>query len=1156
MPPSSTLDAASLHALIGRRVLIRGQFVGPVTLEGVEDLGQAFDLRVRTPEGNLRETTVDRDELADGAVELADEGVQLVEGGALFDLVEAQRIEHAYAHDPNFAVSMSGVRGLPHQIVAVYRHMLPQPRLRFVLADDPGAGKTIMAGLLLKELRLRMVADRILILCPAPLTVQWQDELHEKFDERFTLIDSHQVRWQLGQTPWLEHDRCIASIDFAKRDEVLPDLLRADWDLVIIDEAHKCAAASRFDPAEGRERLDRTKRYSLAEELSRRCERLLLMTATPHSGDTSRFHNFLRLLDPDQFAVDELAAEQIANEDSPYFLRREKESLKDEHGDDLFVPRDVLTQPFELGPAELALYEAVTEYIQTFLGAAAGRRGNAIALARTVLQRRLASSLGAIRSSLRKRADRIAERLAELEALPPAERAKRLRELQFGEPLADAEQDADDATEADEEAALEGVVVAETLDAMRVEIAALERLVVQADATIARDEESKLTALRKCLERAELSELTEDGRGKLLIFTEHRDTLEYLERNLRAWGYSTCSIHGGLPPTDRKRVQQLFHQERQICIATEAAGEGINLQFCHLMVNYDLPWNPVRLEQRMGRIHRIGQTSRCVIFNFCASNTIEGKLLGRLLEKLEQMRADLGGRVYDVVGQVLNQSRLDFERLLREALLTPERVAQGEREIAAIDPEAFRAYERDIGIAQATKHVDMSWVRRRDWRSEERRLMPEFVEQLFGRAAGRVGLRLEERRDGAHLMRVEHVPRALRDDRLAAVKRLGPPQDAYRKLTFRKEARDAAQHEDAVLLSPGHPLYAATIETMRERLRAAQGGVAPFVAPWATDAYAIHFFTYEVHGVDLRGHDEQAWAELVAVVEGEDGPALVSPDVLHDLTPSDFAPAELESPDPDEVKRASNHVRAVIQTARRREVSEQRAEQARLRSEYLRKAMAAEQAVLESRWSELDERVFRGHDNARLARDEAARRLEELNRRREDKLRAFEGLGVVRPGPVSYVGTALIGPPVGDEIAATAPMREDREVELAAMAEAMRCERDAGREVDDVSHYQDGRGFDVRSWVETPDGRVGDVRRIEVKGRAHARGDVSLCRTEWIAAHRHRESFWLYVVYGAASGSPRLVRVQDPAATLGNAVEERTQVTTYRVPGAAIEAVA
>jgi Helicase conserved C-terminal domain len=623
----------------------------------------------------------------------------------------------------------------------------------------------------------------------------------------------------------------------------MPELLRApDWDLVIIDEAHKCSAVSRWDPIEHRERLDRTHRYTLAEELSRRSERLLLATATPHSGDRTRFLNFLKLLDPDQFSVQQLAAEQIGRDDSPYFLRRDKERLTDEHGDALFVPRQVLSQPFALTAPELELYEAVTAYIQEFLGAAAGRRGTAIALARTVLQRRLASSLGAIRSSLDKRAKRIGDRIAEIEALPPGERVSRLSELRLVEGF-DAEQDVDDATEEEADLAAEGVVVAETLEQMRAEIVRLQQLVAQADGTIAAGEEAKLTALRSCLERAELAELR-DGRGKLLIFTEHRDTLAYLLQNLRAWGYSTCSIHGGHPPGDRKRIQQEFHQERQVCVATEAAGEGINLQFCHLMINYDLPWNPVRLEQRMGRIHRIGQESKCVIFNFFAANTIEGKLVGRLLEKLEAMRADLGERVYDVIGEVLARSGLDFERLLRESLLSPQRVDEGEREIQRISADALKAYERDIGLAQATKHIDMSWVRERDWRSDERRLMPEFVDQFFRRACEQLGVRLEERADG--LLRIEHVPRAITSDRLRAVQRLGKPQPSYRKLTFRKEQRQRAEHEDAVLLSPGHPLYAATVEALLVKLAAIEQAAAAFVAPWATEPYPIHFFTIAI----------------------------------------------------------------------------------------------------------------------------------------------------------------------------------------------------------------------------------------------------------------------------------------------------------------------
>jgi len=622
--------------------------------------------------------------------------------------------------------------------------------------------------------------------------------------------------------------------------------------------------------------------------------------------------------------------------------------------------------------------------------------------------------------------------------------------------------------------------------------------------------------------------------------------------HLQQWGYSVCSIHGGHPPMARKEIQQDFHQNKQICVATEAAGEGINLQFCHLMINYDLPWNPVRLEQRMGRIHRIGQESTCIIFNLVAENTVEGKLLGRLLEKLDDMREDLGGRVYDVVGEVLQRSGLDFERLMRDAMLNPKRVDEGEREIASIDPEKLKAYEQDIGIAQATKHVDMSWVQKRDWRSEERRLMPEFVDRFFRRACAQVGVRLEERADG--LLRIEHVPRVITSDRLASVKRLGRPQQRYRKLTFRKEQKARAEHEDAVLLSPGHPLFAALSESLLEKLAGFEGATSPFIAPWADEPYSIHFFVHHVQGLSLAGDPEDVFAELVAITEGTDGFELISPDVLHDLTPADFGPRDLTPPDGDEVRRATNHVRVSVQQEEVRRQREQRLEQAELRSRYLEESIDVQLGRLQDKWSELDQRVYKGDEAATLARDEAQRRIDELERRKADKLRAFEQLGIVRPGPVQYLGTALLNPWPGPEEPAVEAMRNDPAVELAAMEWAMQTERDAGWEPEDVSHFRDGRGFDIRSVRRDEAGRE-QVRRIEVKGRGPRRGDVALCRTEWIAANRHRDSFWLYVVYDSTSSSRRGIRIQDPAGALEDDVKRVERVTTYYIPAAAIERV-
>ncbi len=1126
-----------------RLVELRGHFSASVRVEVVEEIGPDMLLvRVRTSGGLPSETTLTAAEL-EAALDSAPAAAGAASPEDLFLWVESHRIALAYAHDPYFAVSLSGVRGLPHQVEAVYRHLLPQPRLRFVLADDPGAGKTIMAGLLLKELKLRGVVDRTLVIAPAPLTVQWQDELLDKFDERFEVVSSTQVRWQLGGNPWQHYPQVVTSLDFAKREDVAADLLRADWDLVIVDEAHKCSAATYGDE------VRRTRRYVLAEELSKRTERLLLLTATPHSGDQDRFTHFLALLDPDQFSSADLVRRQIALPDSPYFLRRQKEDLIDERGHELFVPRRVVTQPFELSPSEMALYDEVTAYIGEFLGSTPGSRGNAIALARTVLQRRLASSLGAIRSSLHKRAERLSGRAEELEAMAPAERRRRLAELRVIE-AADEETDTDDADEAAEEAAATEVSAAEHVEALRAEVAALRDLVRTADRTIAQGEESKLTGLRDCLARAELAELA-DGRGKLLIFTEHRDTLSYLERHLREWGYSVCTIHGGHPPATRKSIQHEFRTQRQVCVATEAAGEGINLQFCHLMVNYDLPWNPVRLEQRMGRIHRIGQQSEVVVFNFCATNTIEGRLLDRLHEKLAEMRVALQGRVYDVIGDLLAVNGVDFERLMRETLTNPRRLEASLDQISSISPQRLLAYEADIGIAQATRSVDVSWVRERDWASEERRLMPEYVESFFLAAAARTRLRVETRADG--LYRAEHVPVALRSDALSSVRRLGRPATEYRKLTFRKEHRDRPEHEDAVLCSPGHPLFAAVTEVLERDLTTDRvpGAAGAYIDPAAISAYRIHFLAYEVVGEGMTGEPEAAYAELVAALDDGDGAyQLAPPDILHDLT---LDPAGLvDTPEPESVHSVTNWVRAGLQATATSQERARRLAQADLRSAYLTEAMEAERSSLERRWTDYDERVHRGEEQYRLLRDDMARRVAELERRRTAKLDGFARLGVVRAGPVTYLGSACVGPPHRPEDPEIRTLRPDPAVEQAAMAHVMAYERAQGREPTDVSSARDGSGFDIRSVAVDPATGEVDLRRIEVKGRSAASGDVGLYRTEWYAAQRFRDGYWLYVVYGAGTAGERLVTVQDPWGCL-QGVAEIAQVTGYRVPGASIE---
>src|SRR6266702_3408327 len=522
MPVDPPLDIQALVSSALRHQVRLSEFSEPVYIEEAQAFDDLVSLVVRTRDGRTEQVIVQATELSAGHEQAVLESA----GGALanpqdfFLLIEAARIRLAYSFDPFFAVSMSGVQALPHQLQAVYERMLPQARLRFLLADDPGAGKTIMAGLLLKELKLRGVITYVLILTPAPLTIQWQDELYSKFDETYEVVNSDMVGNQLAGNVWERYRQCIASLDFAKQEKITQSLEQIPWDLIIIDEAHKCAARSQG------EKVAKTRRYQLAERLSASSERILLLTATPHSGDPSQFAHFLRLLDADQFPdprYDGLQLDRKIMEDvreggrDQWFLRRIKEELRDRDGNPLFTKRHASTVPFTLTWPEKRLYDHVTEYINRFLPYQQGSaRRHSVALARTVLQRRLASSLHAIYRSLERRAGHFRAILQELERLPASEHEKVLHKYRLlaASGFEDEESESGDLDELQEEA-MENFPVVQRVDQLRQEVQALEGLVREAENVMKVGEESKLKALRESLEGAHFHELT-DGRGKLL----------------------------------------------------------------------------------------------------------------------------------------------------------------------------------------------------------------------------------------------------------------------------------------------------------------------------------------------------------------------------------------------------------------------------------------------------------------------------------------------------------------------------------------------------------------------------------------------------------------------------------------------------------------
>jgi superfamily II DNA or RNA helicase len=1153
--------------LIGRQVALRGHFDGMVKVEAARQLASGYELRVRLDTGQLEETVVPTAEIEKLLSALGEAVATAPPADPELTrlLVESARIRLAYTHDRQFAVSLSGIRTLPHQIEAVYLRMLPQPQLRFLLADDPGAGKTIMAGLLLKELKLREAVERILILVPAPLTIQWQDELQRFFGETFFIINSASDQDQLVNT-WQRESQVIASLDYAKQETVRERVWQQRWDMVIIDEAHKCSAytVSRTGRADD---IQRTKRYELAEKLTRDVDYVLLLTATPHHGDDDRFGHFVRLIDPDLFPEPHRLADQAREirrdilrlgPECPWALRRLKEDLRDLEGRRLFPDRHARTVTFELNSDEFALYKAVTAYINLYLPQGSGRRKHSVALTRTVLQRRLASSTQAIHESMKRRHRKQRDLLEELEALSPAQRVRRLEALRGR--LTDDEREDDDLDDADRDRLADEFTAAEEIDRLRDEVAALDDLVSQAGSVHDRASDSKLAALKECLTRAEFDEL-KDGRGKLLIFTEHRDTLRHVREHLDLWGYSTCEIHGGLGSRDRRQAEEEFRTRAQICVATEAAGEGINLQFCHLMINYDLPWNPTRLEQRLGRIHRIGQERDCYVFNFVANRSqdgqpiIEGRILERLLEKLDQMREVLGHeRVFDVIGEVLSLNEINLPEMLRDAAYEPGRLDDYLDQIDRIDPAKLREYEEATGIALARSHVNFASFEKANLEAEEHRLMPEYVARYFLSAASLIGLRVEQRADG--LWRIEHVPQDLRSDRLEAARR-AKPEPSYRKLTFNKTDLEKDQHLDAVLLGPGHPLYAVVDKKANERLGAARGQTAVFVDPAAAEPYHLHFLEMEVRGNAKRTTEAATLhAELVAVKEQtcpeqgrrDGGFSVLAPDVLHDLVPHPNPPASLPAAD---TAGATDFLKSSYQLQVRDRCRDERRQFAKVCEDYLLRSFEARIRRAQDRVMKLNARVAAGETDAQLALRDAQNDLADLERTKAERLEGLSRLSVARTGPVAHLASAIVLPPGSDTLPIAAEELVDFATEIAAMDIVMEYERQRGWEPTDVGRQK--IGFDVRSLgpADPATGRR-EVRRIEVKGRAKG-APIRMTTNEWLKARQLAATYWLYVVWDPNEAGVKPVIVKDPAHALERAVRENALTRDLEIPAKAVQ---
>lgn len=1102
-----------------------------VTVVNVKWIGSvAIELTYKDPAGQLGSELIYRDREPTLEVVSKSRPWGFDADGKLFRLVsEAFRIRLAYLFDPLLAVHTSLIEPLPHQISAVYEEMLPRQPLRFLLADDPGAGKTIMAGLLIKELIIRGDVHRCLICVPGNLVEQWQEEMNDKFNLPFEILTRERVETARSGNPFTEIDLVICRLDQLSRNEELQDKLRVtDWDLIICDEAHKMSAT--FFGGE----LKTTKRYRLGRLLSTITRHFLLITATPHNGKEEDFQLFMALLDGDRF--EGRFRDGVHVVDTSDLMRRlVKEQLLKFDGTPLFPERYAYTVTYQLSDIETVLYEAVTSYVREEMNRAdhldEGARRTSVGFALTILQRRLASSPEAIYQSLKRRRERLEKRLRE-EKLLNRGRETRLT-LKIGldeEALAELDDAPAEERERVEETLVDQATAARTISELEMEIKTLTELEKLARRVLQSGTDRKWEELSSLLQGEARMFDAQGHRRKLVIFTEYRDTLNYLAekiRNLLGREEAVVTISGGMPREDRRKIQEAFthNKDVQILVATDAAGEGINLQRAHLMINYDLPWNPNRLEQRFGRIHRIGQTEICHLWNLVASGTREGEVFHRLFEKLAEERKALGGRVFDVLGKVFD------ERPLRDLLIEAIRYGDNPEVRARLYQAVDKAMDRERLVklleerALARDSMDttrLQKIREDMERAEARRLQPHFIRSFFLEAFSLLGGTIREREPKRY--EITHVPAVIRQrDRLIGTG--SPVLTRYERICFEKDQINLPGKPPAAFICPGHPLLDATIDIILERYRDLLKKGTILVDP-ADLGHELRVLFYLEHSIQDGRTDTAGKRRVVSrqfqFVEFEETGRLISAGYAPYL---DYRPAtedELALLEPvlntpwlqqDLEEQVITHAVEHIVPQHVEEVRHRREELVARVKAAVTDRLTKEINYWDHRAEDLKAQESAGKINARINSAKARQRADELAARLQKRLAELEQERQLSALPPVVVGGALIVPAgllarlKGVQAAASnMSVQETREVERLAMNAVMAYERSLGREPQDVS--ADRCGYDI----ESRDPATGQLYFIEVKGRAKGADTVTVTRNEILTALNKPDQFILALV--------------------------------------------
>jgi SNF2 family DNA or RNA helicase len=1169
-------------ALTGLEAAVIGSVVAVVPIGG-----SAVQVLYKTPDGTLKERLLNRTDESTIALATAERPWSFDGDGDAFKLtVEAKRIDLAFLFDPMMAIHTSNVDPLPHQITAVYESMLPRQPLRFVLADDPGAGKTVMAGLYIRELIMRADARRIVIISPGSLVEQWRDEMFEKFGLEFRVFTKDLEAASPNGNPFESVDHLIVRLDQLARDEeehetegkkpgpLQSKLLNAGWDLVVFDEAHKLAA--HFFGS----KLEKTGRFRFAERIGRHTRHLLLMTATPHNGKEEDFQLFLSLLDSDRFYGK--FRDGVHKVDTTDLMRRMvKEELVKFDGTPLFPERKAYTVNYKLADIEVALYEAVTQYVTTEMGKAdelQGARKGSVGFALTSLQRRLASSPEAIFQSLKRRRERLQHRLREekighrgsqilAETVgPPSPPSK--------SPAAGSSLDAqlptipedDDDLNADEQERLEESLVdrataARTIAELEDEIDILIGLEKQAKDVVASGQDRKWDELSRILQHDAQIQDAGGRLRKIIIFSEHRDTLNYLHAKIAGVlgnHDAIVTIHGGTHRDDRLKAQALFRSDPEIrvLVATDAAGEGVNLQCANLMVNYDLPWNPNRLEQRFGRIHRIGQQEVCHLWNLVAKETREGDVYYRLLEKLRVESDALKGRVFDILGEVFE------ERSLKDLLI--EAIRYGDRpEIRSklrqridhnFDHDNLRTLLDRNALAQESFSPERLFsVKEEMEKAEARRLQPYFVRSFFMKAFEALGGSIYGRESDR--FEISHVPAVLRErDRLITGRNrrdTAPVLKRYERVCFTKEAvrpLDKPGLPFANMIHPGHPLMLALSDVLLEQhanlLR--QGAILVDPADEGEEPSLLFLLTHEIRSGDglviskrlqfvrVLPDSTATFAGWAPHLDLEPLPAAERETVLKAVASAAFSTLGKGAGGEVSVSQSSSNwlnaglEQRALALAATTLVPEHYNEIAGRRIAHVDKTLAAVHERLTREIDFWSDRFIKLSDDQKAGKDvrlnleNVRRTLTDLESRLESRKKELQSMRhVTSATPVVLSGSLVVpagllrkvrGEPPPDAASATFaidPAARSR-IEQLAMNAVRKAEEARGCRVVDVSAQK--CGWDLTSHPPALDGKQSEPRHIEVKGRVKGASTVTVTRNEILYALNQAEKFIMAIV--------------------------------------------